>query len=139
MNKLEFFRNYFFVALFCVSGRCLAGLFLTGIAAVGALAALLLTHVFFKNNFGSKSKLGDYVLMVVKIAIEGVVLGRNIDVILFSYSEPIILYVQAVCLKRLTIDVIILAAIMTVNSKAVLHGVSEVRLAELLEAIATWL
>ena len=47
------------------------------------------------DDLGGKGQFGDDVLLG-GIAIEGIVLGRNINIILGSDSKPIILYMQAV-------------------------------------------
>ena len=47
-----------------------------------------------------KSKLGNHVLCILEVAVVGIVLGGDIDIIRPSYTIPIVLDVKAICLKR---------------------------------------
>lgn len=86
---------------------------------------MLFTHIFFKNNFGSKGELGDDVLVVIKVAIEGVVFGRNIYAIVLLYAKPLVFDVQTVDFKGMSLYSVFLALIFAADDKAALDVVRE--------------
>ena len=65
----------------------------------------------FVNRLGGKAELG-YNVLLLGVNIEGIVLGGNIETIARLKVAIVIFNVKAVCLQRLSVNVIIFAPVM---------------------------
>lgn len=90
------------------------------------------------DRLGCKGKLGNHIFGIFKIAIEGVGLGGNVDIICSPYAVPIILHVQTVHLERMAMDAIIGIIVAALDNKSVFSIVSQARLAKLFKFPASW-
>jgi hypothetical protein len=71
------------------------------------------------EDLGCKAELGNDVFLL-RIAEEGVGLGRNIKAIIGLYVAPIVLNVQTVVLNRMSLNAIGLSTILALKNKAFL-------------------
>lgn len=79
--------------------------------------------------FCSKSQLREYIILC-GAAIEGIVLCGDIQKLPFSQRAKIILHVQAVCLRRLAVDIIALPPVNTLQLKTSFRVVGQLCLAQ---------
>ena len=76
--------------------------------------------MLFIEYLGSKRQLRKYVFPVDRIAIEGVVFGRDIKAIQRLYVGVVIFYVKAVHLDRLSLNAVGLSVVFSRKDKALL-------------------
>lgn len=88
--------------------------------------------MLMEDGLGCKCQLGNDILLCLEIAIEGIVLGGDVDTVVPSNAEPIVFHVQTVGLQRISVNSVIRAIVMTLDYKSPLGIVSKTGLSEIL-------